>query len=121
MPVAQLPSGEIIGIGRSAGINAFGRVFQRRTTLAPHPNERSKPFLGPPLLTPRPAHARQGPATGGEDLLLLTVTSFGKLGFQFPVRHQPLANATARWSQSFTVCVDRDGIPPQLCGPRPVF
>jgi hypothetical protein len=48
--------------------------------FAPHPKGRSKALLGPPLLIPHQAqlHACRGPATGGKDLLLLTVTLFGK-------------------------------------------
>ena len=77
--MAQIPSGEAIE-SPIALIRAFRAGAPANHIFAPHPNERSKAFLGPPLLTPHQAqlHACQGPATGGKDLLLLIVALFGK-------------------------------------------
>jgi len=75
--VAQIPSGEIIE-SPTALIRASRAGAPANHIFAPHPNERSKAFLGPPLLTPHQAHACWGPATGGKDLLLLIVALFGK-------------------------------------------
>jgi hypothetical protein len=74
--VAQIPSGEIIE-SPIALIRASRAGAPANHIFAPHPNERSKAFLGPPLLTPHQAqlHACRGLATGGKDLLLLTVSS----------------------------------------------
>ena len=74
--MAQIPSGEMIEVPDKHAVHASRAGAPANHIFAPHPNERSKAFLGPPLLTPHQAHACWGPATGGKDLLLLTVTSF---------------------------------------------
>jgi hypothetical protein len=56
--VAQIPSGETIEVPDKHAVRAFRAGAPANHIFAPHPNERSQAFLGPPLLTPRQAQMR---------------------------------------------------------------